>query len=83
MAGNQRDWLLSRNDTGRLGRGAAATKTPKAVPAGARVFDWLIGEMVDPTVAESNRLFEVLQEWEVHLAPFDLSDLRCDDEHLR
>ena len=41
------------------------------------------GDMVDPTGAESNRLFEVLREWEHHLAPFDLSDLRCGDEHLK
>lgn len=40
-------------------------------------------KVVDPTGAESNRLFEVFQEWEHHLAPYDLSDLRCGDEHLR
>ena len=27
-----------------------------------------------------NSLFEVLEEWERHLAQHDLSDLRCDDE---
>ena len=41
------------------------------------------GGMVDPRGVESNHLFEVLQEWETHLAPYDLDDLRCGDEHLR
>ena len=30
-----------------------------------------------------NSLFDVLLEWETHLAQHDLSDLRCDDEHIR
>lgn len=29
-----------------------------------------------------NSLFDVLLEWETHLAQHDLSDLRCDDEHI-
>ena len=27
-----------------------------------------------------NSLFEVLEEWEAHLADYDLNDLRCDDD---
>ena len=30
-----------------------------------------------------NSLFDVLLEWETNLAQHDLSDLRCDDEHIR
>jgi hypothetical protein len=30
-----------------------------------------------------NFLFDVLLEWETHLAQHDPSDLRCDDEHIR
>jgi len=30
-----------------------------------------------------NSLFDVLLEWETHLAQHDPSDLRCDDEHIR
>lgn len=52
------------------------------VRRGCRVLGFS-GDLVDPTGAESNRLFEVFQEWEHHLAPYDLTDLRCGDEHLR
>lgn len=31
---------------------------------------------------ELNSLFEVLEEWEAHLAQYDLSDLRCDDDEF-
>ena len=27
-----------------------------------------------------NSLFDTLQEWEIHLAQHDLSNLRCDDD---
>ena len=31
----------------------------------------------------SNSLFDVLEEWEAHLAHLDWDSLRCDDEQLR
>lgn len=33
--------------------------------------------MVDLSGEESNRLFEVFEEWEAHLASLDHDDLRC------
>jgi len=38
--------------------------------------------MVDLTVEESNRLVETLQDWNDHLAQYDLNDLRCDDDEF-
>lgn len=39
-------------------------------------------EMVDLTVAESNRLFKVLQDWESQLAQHDLDDLGCENDNF-
>jgi len=40
------------------------------------------GDMVDLTGEESNLLFQVLEEWERHLAHLDLDGLERDhDEH--
>ncbi len=38
--------------------------------------------MVDLTGEESNRLFQILEEWEAHLAHYDLDDLRCGDDDI-
>lgn len=38
-------------------------------------------EMVDLSGEDLNLLFQVLEEWETHLAQYDLDDLRCDDEY--
>jgi hypothetical protein len=40
------------------------------------------GKVVDLTGAESNRLFEVLQDWNSQLAHFDLDDLWCDNDNF-
>ncbi len=29
-----------------------------------------------------NSLFEILEEWEAHLASLDRDDLRCDDDEI-
>ncbi len=39
--------------------------------------------MVDLRGEELNRFFQVLEEWESHLAQHDLNDLRCGDEKYR
>lgn len=38
--------------------------------------------MVHLTGEESNRLFEILQDWESQLAHYDLDDLRCDNDNF-
>ena len=40
-------------------------------------------KLVDLTEEESNRFFEILQDWNHQLAQHDLSDLGCEHEHLR
>lgn len=43
----------------------------------------IIWKVVDLSGEELNLLFQTLEEWETHLAQYDLSDLRCGDEHIR
>lgn len=38
-------------------------------------------QMVDLSREDLNLLFQVLEDWETHLAQYDLDDLRCGDEH--
>jgi hypothetical protein len=73
-----RVWTTKANAGKLHGPHRGATASPKGFSNFLKPKDLL----VDLTGEESNRLFEILQEWEHHLAPFDPSDLRCDDEDL-
>ncbi|MHC0054844.1 hypothetical protein [Actibacterium sp. D379-3] len=68
--------------TGGIGAGgqSARRRTGNVPIFGIGWFFW--GEMVDLTVEESNRLFEILQNWESQLSRFDLNDLRCDNDNI-
>lgn len=39
--------------------------------------------MVDPRGEELNRFFQILEDWESHLAQHDLNDLGCENEKIR
>jgi hypothetical protein len=43
--------------------------------------DFKSGDLVDLSEESSNLLFQVLQDWEHHLATLDLEGLGCGDDH--